>query len=267
MSGRKAEEPGMPKSRRRKTPIWLRKPGRWISQNGIFASVVAWLLVYYLKFVFRTNSWVVEPEDILDQVEPELPVVVSVWHGQHVLLPAIPIGLSGAVMISRSLDGEITARVAEAFGAKTIRASGGRNPRHTLSKGALRGFLEMLATLKGGESVLQTADIPKGTPRRAGPGIIALAQKSGRVIVPLAVASSRRWVLPKSWDRTTINRPFGKSAIVAGERIKVAANAGPGELEKARIRLQNEMDRVTRRAYELTGVPESEDADVSGEER
>ena len=267
MSGRKAEEPGMPKSRRRKTPIWLRKPGRWISQNGIFASVVAWLLVYYLKFVFRTNSWVVEPEDILDQVEPELPVVVSVWHGQHVLLPAIPIGISGAVMISRSLDGEITARVAEAFGARTIRASGGRNPRHTLSKGALRGFLEMLATLKGGESVLQTADIPKGTPRRAGPGIIALAQKSGRPIVPLAVASSRRWVLPESWDRTTINRPFGKSAIVAGERIKVAANAGPEDLEKARIRLQNEMDRVTRRAYELTGVPESEDADASGKER
>ena len=247
MSGRKTEEPGTSAAKRRKTPIWLRKPGRWISQNGIFAAVVAWIAVRYLKFVFRTNSWVVEPEDILDQVTPELPVVVSVWHGQHVLLPAIPIGLSGAVMISRSLDGEITARVAEAFGAKTIRASGGRNPRHTLSKGALRGFLEMLATLKGGESVLQTADIPKGTPRRAGQGIIALAQKSGRPIVPLAVASSRRWVLPKSWDRTTINLPFGKSAIVAGERIWVAADAGPDGLEAARRIRQLEAERNLKR--------------------
>ncbi|WP_075995699.1 lysophospholipid acyltransferase family protein [Salaquimonas pukyongi] len=265
MSGRKTEEPGTAKPKRRRTPVWLRKPGRWISQNGAFAAIVAWIAVRYLKFVFRTNSWVVEPDDILDQVEPELPVIVSVWHGQHVLLPAIPIGLSGAVMISRSLDGEITARVAEAFGASTIRASGGRNPRHTLSKGALRGFLEMLRMLKNGQNVLQTADIPKGTPRRVGQGIISLAQKSGRPIVPLAVASSRRWVLPKSWDRTTINLPFGKSAIVAGERVRVSATAGPDELEAARIRLKDEMDRITRRAYELTGVPEPEVTGMPGE--
>ena len=31
-------------------------------------------------------------------------------------------------MISRSIDGEITARIAQAFGAKPIRASGGREP-------------------------------------------------------------------------------------------------------------------------------------------
>ncbi|MCB1385116.1 MAG: lysophospholipid acyltransferase family protein [Nitratireductor sp.] len=256
--------PPATRARRGRTPNWLRSWGRSLSGNTALAAVSAWLAVRFLKLVFRTNSWVVEPEDILDQVTPELPVIVAVWHGQHVLLPAIPIGLSGSVMISRSLDGEITARVAEAFGAKTIRASGGRNARHTLSKGALKGFLEMLATLNRGENVLQTADIPKGTARRVGLGIVTLAQKSGRPIVPLAVASSRRWVLPKSWDRTTINLPFGKSAIVAGERILVAGDADQAALEGARQALQAEMRRITARAYALTGNPEPETGSGDG---
>ena len=247
--------------RRRKTPAWLRRPGRFLSENRAFAASAAWLAVRYLNFVYKTNRWVVEPENILEEVKPELPVIVGVWHGQHILMPAIPIGFTASVMISRSLDGEITARVAEAYGSTAIRASGGRNARHTLSKGALKGFLDMLAALRRGDNVLQTADIPKGTPRRAGLGIITLAQKSGRAIVPLAVASSKRWVLPKSWDRTTINRPFGKSAVVAGERIYVPQDAGEQQLEAFRLQLQEELDRITQRAYLLTGNPEETDGE------
>jgi len=243
----------------------MRRPGRFLSENRLFAAAAAWLAVRYLNLVFKTNKWVVEPENILEEVKPELPVIVAVWHGQHVLLPAIPMGFTASVMISRSLDGEITARVAEAYGSTAIRASGGRNAKHTLSKGALKGFLDMLAALRRGDNVLQTADIPKGTPRRAGPGIIALAQKSGRPIVPLAVASSRRWVLPKSWDRTTINKPFGKSVIVVGERLRVPKGADDAQLEACRIRLQEELDRITQRAYSLTGNPEEADhEDITG---
>lgn len=224
----------------------------------MFASVAASIAIVYLKFVFKTNKWQVEPTDAMDRFKPHLPAIAAVWHGQHVLIPAIPIGIKGSVMISRSLDGEITAKVAEAFGNKTIRASGGRNSRHTLSKGALKGFLEMLRTLQEGENVMQTADIPKGTPRRVGPGIIALAQKSGRPIVPFAVASSRRWVLPKSWDMTTINGPFGKSAIVVGEPVWVKASSDDKSLEESRLQLQVELDRATKRAYALTGNPEKD---------
>jgi lysophospholipid acyltransferase (LPLAT)-like uncharacterized protein len=254
---KKTSDPAAPKRKmRRRTPDFLRRPGRWFAQNQTFAAVVSWILVYYLKFVFKTNKWKVEPENILEEVKPDLPVIVAVWHGQPVLLPAVPIGLTASVMISKSLDGEITARVAQAFGASTIRASGGRDAKHTLRKGALKGFLDMKAALERGENVLQSADIPKGTARRAGLGIVVLAQKSGRPIVPLAVASSRRWVLPKSYDRTTINLPFGRAAIVAGERIWVDADADEAMLEAKRVAVGKEMDRVTKLAYDLTGNPE-----------
>lgn len=256
MADKPATSNGPQPSAPRRTPKWIRKPGRWLSQNGAVAAVAAWLGYHFLRFVFSTNKWTVEPDDALDKVKPDLPVIVGVWHGQHVLLPAIPIGLTASVMISRSLDGEITARIARRFGSRPIRASGGRDARHTIRKGALKGFLDMKAALERGENVLQTADIPKGTPRRAGQGIVALAAKSGRPIVPMAVASSRRWVLPRSWDRTTINLPYGKSAIVIGELIHVSSDAGDVGLEAARIRLQTELDRITERAYELTGNPE-----------
>ena len=248
-------------SKRRKTPAWVRRPGRLLSENSLFAAMAAWMAVRFLKLVYRSNSWVVEPENILETVKPDLPVICAVWHGQHVLLPAIPIGLTASVMISRSLDGEITARVAQAFGATPIRASGGRDARHTMRKGALKGFLDMLGALERGENVLQTADIPKGTARRCGRGIIVLAQKSGRPVVPLAVASSRRWLLPKSWDRTTINMPFGKSAIVAGVPIFVPKTADEKQIEEIRNKVQDELNRITDRAYALTGMPEY---DMSG---
>ncbi|MCU0790394.1 MAG: lysophospholipid acyltransferase family protein [Nitratireductor sp.] len=244
------------KQRRRRTPQWVRRPGRLLSGNRWFAPMAAFLAIQYLKLTFRTNSWIVEPADALDKVAPHLPVIAAVWHGQHILLPVIPIGIKGSVMISRSLDGEITARVAHAFGAKAIRASGGRDRTQALQKGGISGFLEMLRALEAGESVMQTADIPKGTPRKAGPGIIALAKRSGRPIIPLAVASSRRKVVKGAWDRTTFNLPFGRSAIVMGEPVVIAADADDAALEAGRLRLQAEMDRITARAYELTGKPE-----------
>jgi lysophospholipid acyltransferase (LPLAT)-like uncharacterized protein len=239
--------------RRRRTPRWIRQPARLLSDSGILAAVAARLAVWYLKLTFHTNRWVSEPADPLDRALPHLPVIAAVWHGQHILLPVIPIGLKSAVMISKSRDGEITARVAEAFGTRTIRASGGRVPRKLIEKDGLKGFISMLDALKNGENVLQTADIPKGTPRRAGRGIIALAKHSGRPILPIAVASSRRKVVNRAWDRTTFNLPFGRSALCLGEPLHVQPDAGEAELEAARAELERRLNEVTRRAYQLTG--------------
>jgi lysophospholipid acyltransferase (LPLAT)-like uncharacterized protein len=245
-----------PARRKGRTPAWIREGGRRLAASPATAAVIAWLGAWYLRLVYSTNSWVVEPADALDRVKPVQPVIAAVWHGQHIMLPAIRIGLKASVMISRSLDGEITARIARAFGATPIRASGGREAQKSLEKGGIKGFLEMLDALKRGENVLQTADIPKGAPRRCGMGIIALAKRSGRPIVPLAVASSRRRVMTKSWDRTTLNLPFGRSAILMGEPVSVPAGAGEEEMEQARLKLERELARITARAYELTGNPE-----------
>lgn len=234
----------------------LRKFWRKIGQSQFALNACSRLMIWYLDWVQRTNKIIVEPADILETLTPEQPLIVGVWHGQHILMPALPIGLNASAMISKNFDGEVTARVVEHYGNRTIRASGGRNQKQTLKKGGMTGFLEMLNALRNKDNVVQTADIPKGTAKRVGLGIIMLGQKSGAPIVPLAIASSRRYIFEKSWDKTTVNMPYGTTAIVVGELVHVPADADDATLEEARVNLENQLNRATKRAYELTGNPE-----------
>ncbi len=237
---------------RRKTPRWIKNFGRGLSKSNAAAAVFSWIGVGYLELVYWTNRFIVEPENAIDLVKPEQPVILAVWHGQHILLPALRINMPASVMISRSLDGEITARIAKVYGSKAIRASGGREQKKNLEKGGMRGFLEMLNALEAGENVVQTADVPKGTPRRAGEGIIRLAAKSGCPIVPLAVASSRHHKFSKAWDKAAFNLPFGRTAICMGKIIKVPSEKS--KHEASRLDLEAELKRITTQAYKLVGV-------------
>ena len=226
------------------------------AQSPFALSVFSWLAIRYIRFVIATNKIIFDPEDAVEQVRPRQPVIAGVWHGQHVLVAALPIGLYAAAMVSRNLDGEITARVIESFGHTTVRASGGREQKTTLQKGGIAGFLEMLNVLKTGGNVIQTADIPKGTPRKAGMGIIRLAQKSGAPVLPMASASSRRYIFKRSWDKATIPLPFGTTSVCIGDLIHVPQDADDSTLAEARDLLDREMQRITEKAYALTGNPE-----------
>ena len=92
-----------------------------------------------------------------------------------------------------------------------------REGRHRCLRGPCCGALE------GGAIVGLTADIPK-IARVCGQGIVTLAQLSGRPIVPVAIVTSRR-IDFRSWDRASLGLPFGRSAVVIGEPIFVAAEA------------------------------------------
>jgi lysophospholipid acyltransferase (LPLAT)-like uncharacterized protein len=234
----------------RHTPRWVKRFGKSLSGKWL-AWPVSWMATLYLELVYWTNSFLVEPDNALDVAKPEQPVILAVWHGQHILLPALRIKMPASVMISRSLGGEITARVAEIYGSKAIRASGGRSRIMSLKKGGMRGFMDMLAALENGENVVQTADVPKGVSRQAYSGIIRLAAKSGRPIIPLAVASSRRYTFKNAWDKAALNLPFGKTAICMGELLSVSDNKKSQEAAREELELQ--LNKLTTRAYQLVG--------------
>ncbi len=83
-------------------------------------------------------------------------------------------------------------------------------------------------------------------------GIVTLARMSGRPIVPLAVATGRFITLP-TWSRFTVNLPFTKLAMVAGEPIHVPRDADEAAMEECRQRVEAGMNAATGRAYELSG--------------
>jgi lysophospholipid acyltransferase (LPLAT)-like uncharacterized protein len=152
------------------------------------------------------------------------------------------------VLISRHRDGEVNARAAERLGIGTIRGSGAHNGEFH-RKGGAAAFTEMLQALSEGYNIAMTADVPK-VARIAGLGIVKLAQHSGRPIYAVAMASSRRIELD-NWDRSAINLPFGRMAIVASNAIKVPQNSDDSALETARQLVESELNRVTARAYEI----------------
>ncbi len=203
----------------------------------------------YLRLVWATSRFVVEPADIYARLEPELPVIFAFWHGQHFMVPfAKPPHYRAKVLISRHRDGEVNSIAAERLGVRAIRGSGDRERRFD-RKGGVTAFMSMLTALQDNWSMALTADIPKVS-RVAGSGIVKLAQMSGRPIYPVAVATSGRVKL-NNWDRSAVNLPFSRGAIVAGAPIRVAADADAAALEQARIALEQGINAATERAYAI----------------
>jgi len=220
-----------------------------IGRAPLMQAAVGVAAAEYLRLVWVTSRFVVEPADVYERLEPELPVIFAFWHGQHFMVPfAKPAHYRAKVLISRHRDGEVNAIAAERLGVEAIRGSGDRERRFD-RKGGVTAFMNMLTALQDNWSMALTADIPKVS-RVAGGGIVKLAQMSGRPIYPVAVATSGRITL-NNWDRSVINLPFSRGAIVAGEPIRVPAEAAEAALEQARVAVEQGVNAATERAYAI----------------
>ncbi len=213
----------------------------------MLASGLAW----GLRFVRATNRLVPGSDDVAAAYAAHSPVIVAFWHGQHLLAPAVyPRGAKLVAMVSRSADAELNALVLERFGLETVRGSGGRGSRK-VDKGGAKALIALKRAIDSGLNVCMIADIPHGTPRQAGLGIVTLARHAGRPIIPVAIATSRRKVLEKSWDKTAINMPFGRIAVAIGDLVDVPADADATVLEAKRREITDKLNATTARAYRL----------------
>jgi lysophospholipid acyltransferase (LPLAT)-like uncharacterized protein len=203
----------------------------------------------YIRFVDKTVRLIVEPPDAWDRAEADMPIIIAFWHGQHLLATnARKSSYKVKMLVSMHHDGDVNAIAAERLGVGTIRGSG----NHTggfVHKGGVAAFQGMIDALTEGYSVALSADVPKVS-RKAGLGIIKLAQITGRPILPIAIATTHRVVL-NNWDRSTINLPFGRGSGVVPEAVRVAADADDVALEAARALLEDRLNAATKRAYAI----------------
>jgi lysophospholipid acyltransferase (LPLAT)-like uncharacterized protein len=236
----------------------LKKLLRNALRSSWFQHAVGFLAAEWLRFVWRTNRFTFEPggfDALYERVERQMPAIFAFWHGQHFLTPFIKTKDShkAKVLISLHRDGEYNAIAAERLGVGTIRGSGDHGQAF-YRKGGVGAFREMVRTLEENCNVALTADVPKRS-RIVGLGVIMLARESGRPIMPLAIATSR-YIQLDNWDRTTINLPFGRGAIVGLEEIHVPQDADAAKMEELRLKLEAILNEVTRRAYAIVGRPE-----------
>ncbi|MFC4625904.1 lysophospholipid acyltransferase family protein [Daeguia caeni] len=233
--------------------LWrrIREP---LARSEVVKTALVQLIVAYMRLVDATSPRLknsVRPEAVFPNFHP---VILTFWHGQHLMTPMMRSDDMDIVgMFSRSADAEMNARVAEKLGLHIVRGSGGRRARTEPAKGGARALLQLKNALKAGRSVAMIADIAHGKARESGEGIILLAKLSGRPILPVALAYSRNYVLEKTWDRTTIPLPFGRSVIMCGEPVWVSPDADEAELEGKRMELTRQLNDATERAYAALG--------------
>lgn len=209
-----------------------------------------------LRFVSYSNTLDRDYQKQVEASQAHEPVIFAIWHGQHFLMPYVyPKNKRKSLvpLVSKSDDAQFNAIVLNLAGYEVVRGSGGRVREATVKKGGVSALLELKAALKAGKNICMIADISKGKPRQSGRGVLTLAKLSGRPIVPLAIATSRFKVIEGSWDKTTINLPFGKSSVRVGKPIYVPSDSSGEELDMLRKQLDGELNSVTREAYEVVG--------------
>jgi lysophospholipid acyltransferase (LPLAT)-like uncharacterized protein len=232
--------------------LWVAVRGP-IAQSRAVNAILPKLIAAFVRFTYRTNRMVTDLSVPMENLAAKSPVILAIWHGQHLTVPALKSMTDTPViaLFSRSADAEMNARVAAELGLEVVRGSGGRAGVNTVSKGGVKALLALRKALAGGKIVAMIADIAKGKPRESGLGIITLARATGRPILPIAFATSRRYIVERSWDKTTINLPFGRSAVILGEFIFVPKTADDAMMEKMRREVTEQLNLATETAYSL----------------
>jgi len=167
--------------------------------------------------------------------------LLAFWHGDQVALAAAPASDPLTVLVSRSRDGDLAARLVQTLGFDAIRGS--------TSRGAVSGALALARRLLQGARVAVAVDGPRGPRHRAADGLLRLARSAGAPVIPV-VASTRRGFSLRSWDRLVIPAPFTKIYVFFGAAIDHDADAAN---EKGG-RIQAELDALWSSAQQLTAA-------------
>lgn len=166
------------------------------------------LLVYYIIMLIKLTLKI----EIIgkENMEEDKPYVLALWHNK-VVATVLALGFikKRAGLASPSADGELISVPLEKLGYKMIRGSSGKD--------SVKGLVQLIKAVKEGYTIGTPLDGPKGPRFEAKQGMMYVAQKSGRPMVFMGAAYSKKWVLSKTWDKCQIPKPFSKVICVISE--------------------------------------------------
>lgn len=196
------------------------------------------LLVYYIIMLIKLTLKI----EIIgkESMSGEKPYVLALWHNK-VVATVLALGFikKRAGLASPSADGELISVPLEKLGYKMIRGSSGKD--------SVKGLVQLIKAVKEGYTIGTPLDGPKGPRFEAKQGMMYVAQKSGRPMVFMGAAYSKKWVLSKTWDKCQIPKPFSKVVCVISE---------PFYLEKS-IPVEDYKEIVEKKLNDINEVAEN----------
>jgi lysophospholipid acyltransferase (LPLAT)-like uncharacterized protein len=145
------------------------------------------------------------------QTEARAPCVYAHWHGDELVLVAYYSFRRLAVLSSLSKDGALMARTLQLLGYTVFRGSS--------SRGGARGLIGLIKAVQGGSQASLAVDGPKGPIYEVKPGVIELALRTGRPIIPVRTRCNRAWFVPRAWNKSYVPKFFARVEVEYGEPI------------------------------------------------
>jgi len=219
--------------------------GETQQRSGLKWWLVGWLGKALVDLICGTmRISVVDFEGVKAQIASRR-FILSFWHSRIALISYLYKGWGGVILVSNSKDGEIIAQILQRQGHETIRGSTSRN--------AVRAMARLIKALKQeSRPGVVVPDGPRGPRFKVQPGVITLAQKTGYCIVPVTYSAKRIKVF-RSWDRFIFPCPFTEGRVVFGRPLSAASTMDPEEQEACRMRLEEELNRITKTADRYYG--------------
>lgn len=184
-------------------------------------AALSWFLSWYLRMTFRLQWGLhLQGSENLRLMAEDKPVIVAFWHEALPLAPVLwkeagKLGMKrpAVALISRHRDGQMIGGILQRFGIGMVSGSS--------SKGGVASTWELMKSLQNGLNIGLTPDGPRGPARCAAAGVAALAGLSGAQILPCGIATTRFFVIKKSWDKMRVPLPFGRMVLVCKSPLLV----------------------------------------------
>jgi lysophospholipid acyltransferase (LPLAT)-like uncharacterized protein len=217
-----------------------RKPGAVPAlrrRDRLLADVVAQLLIG----LGRSLRWSEAGREHLERARAaERPIVFVFWHNRllYCCFHLAPERL--VMMVSRSRDGELIARIAGHIGIASVRGSSSRG-----GSAAARDLVR--AIREQGVAGGITPDGPRGPRYELQAGALLVAKLAGAAIVPVAVSFERKVEFTHNAG-VQLPLPFTRAHFVFGAAVEVPAGADGAALEQMRPELERRLREVTAAA-------------------
>jgi lysophospholipid acyltransferase (LPLAT)-like uncharacterized protein len=172
-------------------------------------------------------------------IDPGRPVLVATWH--QMILPGVAYyrDRGALIMVSRSRDGELMAKVNRRMGFGSVRGSS--------SRGGAEALHALIERLRGGAQAAVMVDGPRGPARDPKPGVVLAASRSGAPLIPLG-CRVKPALYGRNWDRTIIPLPFSTVVLCYGEPIRVPPDLSPEDIERYRLQVRDGLLAAEERA-------------------
>jgi tetraacyldisaccharide 4'-kinase len=171
-------------------------------------------------------------------------VIYAFWHSSIAILAFTHRRRQIQVLVSQHRDGERMARILEGMGYASARGSSRR--------GGAGALFALAGALEAGRDVAIAVDGPLGPRHHVHRGVLLLARRTGRPVVPV-IPTARRCLCMRTWDALRLPWPGTRVRIQHGEPLWVGSEVGGEELAWHRHALERSLGDWTVREESRQG--------------